>query len=79
MGMFSFSKKVNKPSIASATKQVPTVKEGEFITVKVKMSADVYRRLRVLSLIEGTTVGKVFDMAASLYLDMKKDVIKENF
>ena len=59
-------------------KQVPTEKEGDFITVKVKLSADVYRRLRVLSLVDGTTVGKVFDMAGSLYLDMKKDVINGN-
>lgn len=76
--MFSFLKKANKPSIPSETKQVLTENESEFITVKVKMSSDVYRRLRVLSLIEGTTIGKVFDMAGSLYLDMKKDVIKEN-
>jgi hypothetical protein len=71
-------KEKKKPSRV-LRKRASSAESEELIVVKVKMSASIYRRLRLLSVVEGTTVGSELDEAGILLLDKKADVIKGNF
>ena len=71
-------KEKKKPS-GVVRKRAPSMESEELIVVKVKMSASIYRRLRLLSIVEGTTVGSELDEAGILLLNKKADVIKGNF
>ena len=71
-------KEKKKPS-GVVRKRASSVESEEFIVAKVKMSASIYRRLRLLSVVEGTTVGSELDEAGILLLNKKADLIKGNF